>query len=389
MTSRRLSHTLLLLGWSLCSCAASPLRSISRSSVTSSNTPQTAALSQRQLEDEDFDLSRGQAVTLAPILLQLYETSSEPLSFDAVRALEFAMNDFLLDALFFQESLQGIRSEVRLQRAVLQQTTETPGTETVLQVGLQFDDAATLPSLGTLQQDVDLAFATDESLQRFVDDYLVPTARGIQDWELVQSAVYVSASDRVTTSPTASPTESEAFTGNTGDNSNVDRGNSGGSTNFAAANTQVQAQPKDPAWKALYPAAIAFVSMFVLTAIILGARRQRVIDVNDLASQDDDDDDDDSQIEPDFPPQQIEIAQEIPLHSLRMDDGQTFVHLPSQKSSPGVTRITSASSTYSGSSSAGLDDSIVLRNYPQRALLHPRGYDEEEMEVPKPQGAGD
>jgi hypothetical protein len=272
----------------------------------------------------------GETLVLPLFSVQFYpkEGNSGVLEDDSKRAIESAMGDYLLDTLtnyFLEDSTVDLRS-VRVnvvdwrvvgtsdERRRQSQRFLRQGTEVDLEATLTFS-AQPIPNERNVQEDVE-ASLSDTNMAAFLDEYL----------ELETTAAQVPAVDAAvlvvvpqTADDVGLPEQPTAAPGERGSISEINQG------------IPVNVADDDGGISAIFPAAIVGVAVFLLTVFFFAQRRQRVIDIED--SFDDDDESKEEHISVDYDGKQQEeeelrLRSAGPLQSVRMDDGQTTLHIP-------------------------------------------------------------
>jgi hypothetical protein len=292
--------------------------------------PDSAQMRRRDFFDFTFS-DEGETLILPPFSVQLYpiEGNGGVLLDDSRRAIESTMGDYLLDTLtnaFLEESTVDLRSvQVKVvdervigtsgERRRLGQRFLRQGTEVALEAILTFS-AQPIPDERNIQEDVKVSLS-DTNMATFLEEYLA-LETSAEQLAAVDAAVLVVVPQ--TTDDDGLPEPPTAAPGERGSISEINQG------------IPVNVSGDDGGIDAIYPAAIVGVAVFILTVFFFAQRRQRVFDIED-SFVDDDDESKEEHISVDYDGKQQEeedlrLRSAGPLQTVRMDDGQTTLHIP-------------------------------------------------------------
>jgi transcriptional regulator of met regulon len=223
--------------------------------------------------------------------IQLVPTPGD-LDNDSLSAIESAMADYLLDELTNHWSDDDGTSEltdVSVTVVTHKSITTTRNRQLrSLETGTQLELLATLTfESQPLPSDTDVNEAMEVSLgdltSPFVTDYLsVEAMADAPQLQAVTSGTWLSSSDGDDTTTTLPPLVDTTST-------NGDGNGNGNGNQISQANQGQMVADSNPSIKAVYPAAIVGVAVFLLTVLFLAHRRARV-DIGDNGSFDDEDD---------------------------------------------------------------------------------------------------
>lgn len=241
---------------------------------------------QRKLFELQLTFSKEGEPLLLPIYqLQVFPTPL-PIDSDSALSMDAALGDFFkqyfdakypnvdgddddtvttdvpqFDSVLVETiNVRTITSESKRTRRRLQRQ----GTEFDIRTTLRFEDGV-FPEYSQIKQDLQLLF---DDVDSFVSDYL--PAYTTTALEQVDTVTYIPGfTDAPTTSPTTSPTASPSGDSTTPRNGTV-----------SEINQTAQANDDNGRLDAIYPALICGVVVFILTALWLAHRRNRVADID-------------------------------------------------------------------------------------------------------------